>query len=75
MELAEYISSLRLREAEEDLAEFERTHRLRKVKEALKRRVTKTLGPSLRTMRSRWRTEVTSDDIARKEGSDAPGSM
>ena len=51
MELAEYIARVRVEEAESDLAEFERTHKFRKMKEDIKRGLRRTFTRPFRAMR------------------------
>lgn len=51
MELAEYISNVRVREAENDLEEYWDTHKLEKTKHRVRKKIMKTVGTSFIAMR------------------------
>lgn len=51
MELAEYIADIRVKEAEQDLADFWETHKLRKAKDMVKKKLMSTMGRPLRALR------------------------
>lgn len=53
MELAEYIADIRVKEAESDIADFWKTHKLKATKDELKKTLLKTIGQPLVAMRRR----------------------
>lgn len=51
MELAEYIADIRVKEAESDIVDFWKTHRLKARKDELKKTLLNTIGKPLVAMR------------------------
>lgn len=53
MELAEYITDIRVKEAESDLAEYWETHKVKAAKDGAKKKLLATIGTPLLAMRRR----------------------
>lgn len=53
MELAEYIADIRVKEAESDIDDFWRTHKLKAKKDEVKKKLLHTVGRPLLAMRRR----------------------
>lgn len=53
MELAEYIADIRVKEAESDIADFWKTHKLKATKDEIRKKLHDTIGRPLAVMRRR----------------------